>query len=92
MQTLTKLAMVTLLASTVVGCAASSYIPPMQTQIDSLTAETAQISATAKRAHELADEAAQRANAAEAAANRAAEAAQGTSTRLDSLFHRAMVK
>ena len=91
MQTLTKLAVVTLLASAVVGCAASSYIPPMQAQIDKIKVETAQISTTSKQAHDLADEAVQRSKAAEAAANRAAEAAQGTSTRLDSLFKRHML-
>ncbi len=92
MKTLLKLSMVALIASTVVGCAASSYIPPMQAQLDVLKTATEQVSKDAKQAHDLADEAAQRANAAEAAANRAAEAAQGTSNRLDTIFKHHMMK
>ena len=73
-----KLSMVALVASLVVGCASTSDVENLQSQIDGLKTSVAQASADAA--------------AAESAANRAAQYAQDTNSKLDSMFKKSMMK
>lgn len=92
MKTLSKLFAVVALSVIVVGCASTGDVEKLQSQIDVLKTSVSTVETTAKQAQESASDAAQRAAAASAAANRAAQYSQETSSHLDSLFHRAMVK
>jgi len=68
-----------------VGCASTSDIENLQSQIDGLKTSVAQASADAASASS-------QAAAAEAAANRAAQYAQDTNSKLDSMFKKSMMK
>jgi murein lipoprotein len=92
MKRVVKLSMIALAVSTVVGCASSSDIDNLQSQIDTLKTSVAQASSDAASAQSAANDAASRAAAAESAANRAAQYAQETSAKLDSMFTKAMRK
>ncbi len=85
MKKVMKLSMVALVASLVVGCASTSDIENLQSQVDGLKTSVAQASADAASA-------ASQAAAAEAAANRAAQYAQDTNSKLDSMFKKSMMK
>ena len=92
MKKVVKLSMVALVAGLVVGCASTSDIDNLQSQIDGLKTSVAQASSDAASAQSAANDAASRAAAAEAAANRAAQYAQDTSSKLDSMFRKSMMK
>jgi outer membrane murein-binding lipoprotein Lpp len=92
MKKVVKLSMVAFAVSLLVGCASSSDIDNLQSQIDGLKTSVAQASSDAASANSAASDAASRAAAAESAANRAAEAAALTNTKLDDLFHKRMIK
>jgi len=92
MKKVIKLSIVALIAGLVVGCASTSDIDNLQSQIDSLKTSVAQASSDAASAQSAANDAASRAAAAEAAANRAAQYAQDTNSKLDSMFKKSMMK
>ena len=92
MKKVVKLSMVALVAGLVVGCASTSDIDNLQSQIDGLKTSGAQASSDAASAQSAANDAASRAAAAEAAANRAAQYAQDTNSKLDSMFKKSMMK
>jgi murein lipoprotein len=92
MKKVVKLSMVALVAGLVVGCASTSDIDNLQSQIDGLKTSVAQASSDAASAQSAANDAASRAAAAEAAANRAAQYAQDTNSKLDSMFKKSMMK
>ncbi len=92
MKKLVKLSMVALVASLVVGCAGTSDIENLQSQIDGLKTSVAQASSDAASAQSAANDAASRAAAAESAANRAAQYAQDTNSKLDNMFKKSMMK
>jgi len=92
MKKVVKLSIVALVAGLIVGCASTSDIDNLQSQIDGLKTSVAQASSDAASAQSAANDAASRAAAAEAAANRAAQYAQDTSAKLDSMFKKTMMK
>ena len=92
MKKMVKLSMLVLVASLVVGCASTSDIENLQSQIDGLKSSVASASSDAQSALSAANDAAAKAAAAEAAANRAAQYAQDTNSKLDNLFKKSMLK
>ena len=92
MKKVIKLSMIALIASLVVGCASTSDIENLQSQIDGLKGSVAQASADAASAKNAADSASSQAAGAESAANRAAQYAQDTNSKLDSMFKKSMMK
>ncbi|MDO9163206.1 MAG: Lpp/OprI family alanine-zipper lipoprotein [Methylococcaceae bacterium] len=92
MKKVIKLSMVALVASLVVGCASTSDIENLQSQIDGLKTSVAQASADAQNAQSAAADASAKAAAAESAANRAAQYAQDTNSKLDNLFKKSQLK
>jgi len=80
-----KLSMIAMVATLVVGCASTSDIENLQSQIDGLKTSVASASSDAHSALAAA-------TAAEAAANRAAQFAQDTNSKLDNLFKKSMLK
>jgi len=80
-----KLSMIAMVATLVVGCASTSDIENLQSQIDGLKTSVASASSDAHSALAAA-------TAAEAAANRAAQYAQDTNSKLDNLFKKSMLK
>jgi outer membrane murein-binding lipoprotein Lpp len=87
-----KLSMIAMVATLVVGCASTSDIENLQSQIDGLKTSVASASSDAQSALAAANDAASKAAAAEAAANRAAQYAQDTNSKLDNLFKKSMLK
>lgn len=92
MKRVIKLSMIALAVSFVVGCASTSDIENLQSQIDGLKTSVAQASSDAASAQSAANDAASRAAAAESAANRAAQSAQETNMKLDEMFKHTMRK
>lgn len=84
--------MIALVSAMAVGCASTSDIDNLQSQIDGLKTSVAQASSDAASAQSAAAEAASKAAAAEAAANRAAQYAQDTNSKLDEYFKKTMRK
>ncbi len=87
-----KLATVMIVAGLATGCASTSDIDNLQSQIDELKTQISSASSDAASAKSSAAEAAARAAAAEAAANRAAQYAQETNSKLDRMFKKSMMK
>jgi len=87
-----KISAIVLTAGLATGCASTSDIENLQTQIDVLTAQISTASADSAKAQAAAAEAAAKAAAAEAAANRAAQYAQDTNSKLDRMFKKSMMK
>ena len=83
---------ITLIAGLATGCASTSDIEYLQTQIDGLNTKISTASSNAAKAQAAATEAATKAAAAEAAANRAAQYAQDTNSKLDRMFKKSMMK
>jgi len=87
-----KISAIVLTAGLATGCASTSDIENLQTQIDGLTAQISTASADSAKAQAAAAEAAAKAAAAEAAANRAAQYSQDTNSKLDRMFKKSMMK
>ncbi|MDD5411318.1 MAG: Lpp/OprI family alanine-zipper lipoprotein [Methylobacter sp.] len=85
MKKVIKLAMAALAVSLVVGCATTSDVENLQSQVNGLDTSVKQASADAASAKTQAE-------AAEASANRAAELSQDTNEKLDKRFKRSMMK
>jgi outer membrane murein-binding lipoprotein Lpp len=85
MKKVIKLAMAALAVSLFVGCATTSDVENLQSQVDGLDTSVKQASADAASAKTQAE-------AAEASANRAAELSQDTNEKLDKRFKRSMMK
>ncbi|MGZ5049470.1 MAG: Lpp/OprI family alanine-zipper lipoprotein [Methylobacter sp.] len=92
MKKVMKLSLVAVVALLAVGCASTSDVENLQSQIDGLKSSVAQATADAASAKSAADAASAQAAAAEAAANRAAQYAQDTNSKLDSMFKKSMMK
>lgn len=92
MKKIAKLSMVALTAGLAVGCASTSDIENLQSQIDDLNSKVSTASADAASAQTAAADAAAKAAAAEAAANRAASYAQDANSKLDRMFKKSMMK
>ncbi len=92
MKKVIKLSMIAMVATLVVGCASTSDIENLQSQIDGLKTSVASASSDAQSALAAANDAASKAAAAESAANRAAQYAQDTNSKLDNLFKKSMLK
>jgi murein lipoprotein len=92
MKKVTKLSMIAMAATLVVGCATNSDIDNLQSQIDGLNSKVSQASADAASAQRAAADAAAKAADAESAANRAAQYAQDTNSKLDRMFKKSMMK
>ena len=92
MKKVIKLSMIATIATLVVGCASTSDIANLQSQIDGLKTSVASASSDAQSALSAANDAAAKAAAAESAANRAAQYAQDTNSKLDNLFKKSMLK
>jgi murein lipoprotein len=85
MKSFIKVSMIALAASLMVGCATSSDVESIQTQIDGLKTSVAQASSDAASANAAASDA-------KAAAERAAQYAQDTNSKLDRIHHGRMIK
>ncbi|MGJ0492298.1 MULTISPECIES: Lpp/OprI family alanine-zipper lipoprotein [Methylobacter] len=92
MKKVIKLSMIAMAATLVVGCASTSDIDNLQSQIDGLNSKVSQASADAASAQRAAADAAAKAADAEQAANRAAQYAQDTNSKLDRMFKKSMMK
>ena len=92
MKKVIKLSMIATIATLVVGCASTSDIENLQSQVDGLKTSVASAASDAQSALAAANDAAAKAAAAEAAANRAAQYAQDTNSKLDNLFKKSMLK
>ncbi len=87
-----KISAVILAAGLATGCASTSDIENLQTQIDSMQTDVQTASSEAAKANAAVSEAVAKASAAEAAANRAAQYAQDTNSKLDRMFKKSMMK
>ncbi len=92
MEKVIKLLMFSLSVSLVTGCATTSEIEKLQSQVDGLNASVRQASVDAVNAQGTAAEAAVKAEAAEAAANRAAKNSQDANRKLNKKFKRSLDK
>jgi hypothetical protein len=92
MKKVIKLSMIALAVSLVAGCATTSDVENLQSQVNGLDTSVKQASADAASAQTTAADAAAKAQAAEAAANRAAELSQEANKKLDKKFKRSMMK
>ncbi|MDD1614114.1 MAG: Lpp/OprI family alanine-zipper lipoprotein [Methylococcaceae bacterium] len=92
MKKVIKLSMIALAVSLVVGCATTSDVENLQSQVNGLDTSVKQASADAASAQTTAADAAAKAQAAEAAANRASELSQEANSKLDKKFKRSMMK
>ena len=92
MKKVIKLSMIALAVSLVVGCATTSDVENLQSQVNGLDTSVKQASADAASAQTTAADAAAKAQAAEAAANRASELSQEANSKLDKKFRRSMMK
>ena len=92
MKKVIKLSIIALAASLVVGCASTSDVENLQSQVDGLNTSVAQVSADAASAQTTAADAASRAEAAEDAANRAAQLSEDANSKLNKKFKRSMMK
>ncbi|MDD1614762.1 MAG: Lpp/OprI family alanine-zipper lipoprotein [Methylococcaceae bacterium] len=91
MKKVIKLSMIALAFSLVVGCATTSDVENLQSQVG-LNTSVKQASADAASAQTTAADAAAKAEAAEAAANRAAQLSEDANSKLDRKFKRSMMK
>jgi len=92
MKKITKLSVIVLAASLGAGCASTSDVEDLQSQVNGLDASVKQASSDAANAQSTAADAAAKAGAAEAAANRAAQLSQDANNKLDKRFRRSMRK
>lgn len=92
MKKVMKLSTIALAVSLVAGCASTSDVEDLQSQVNGLDASVKQASADAASAQTTAADAAAKAGAAEASANRAAQLSQDANRKLDKKFKRSMMK
>lgn len=86
------ISMAVLALGLVSGCATTSDVENLQSQVNGLDTSVKQASADAASAKTTAADAAAKAESAEAAANRAAELSQEANSKLDKNFRRSMMK
>ena len=84
--------MIALTVSLVAGCATTSDVENLQSQISGLDTSVKQASTDAASAKSTAADAAAKAEAAEAAANQASQLSQEANDKLDKKFRRSMMK
>ena len=89
---LLKLSVIAFTAFLAVGCASTSDIDNLQSQINAMKTDVAGAKDAASSANAAATDAAARAASAEAAAKRAADTAQEVNTKLDRMFKHSMMK
>jgi outer membrane murein-binding lipoprotein Lpp len=87
-----NMSLILVLFSLLVGCATTSDVENIQTQVTGLDTSIKQVSADAASAKSTAADAAAKSEAAEAAANRAAELSQEANNKLGNHFRRSMMK
>jgi len=87
-----KISAIVVTAGLATGCASTSDIEGLQSQIDGLKTQISSAATDSATAQAAAAEAAAKAAAAEAAANRAAQYAQDTNSKLDRMFKKSMMK
>ncbi|MGZ5052342.1 MAG: Lpp/OprI family alanine-zipper lipoprotein [Methylobacter sp.] len=92
MKNLIKISTIALAVGLASGCATTSDIEDLQSQVNGLDASVKQASSDAASAQATAADAASKAGAAEAAANRAAQLSEATNSKLDRRFRRSMNK
>jgi hypothetical protein len=92
MKKIAKLSVIALAVSLGAGCASTSDIEDLQSQVNGLDSSVKQASADAASAQTTAADAAAKAGAAEAAADRAAQLSQDANRKLDKRFRRSMMK
>jgi len=92
MKKVIKLSMIALVVGLAAGCATTSDVENLQSQVDGLNTSVKQASADAASAQTTAADAAQKAEAAETAANRAAQLSEDANSKLDRKFKRSMMK
>ena len=92
MKKIVKISAVVLAAGLATGCASTSDVDNLQSQIDGLKGQISSAASDAAQAKQSAADAASKAAAAEAAANRAAQYAQDTNSKLDRMFKKSMMK
>ena len=92
MKKVIKLSMIALAFSLVAGCATTSDVENLQSQISGLDTAVKQASADAASARTTAVDAAEKADAAEGAANKATQLSQEANSKLDKKFKRSMRK
>ena len=92
MKKVINLPMIALAVSLVTGCATTSDVENLQSQVDGLNTSAKQASADAANAQSTAADAAAKAKTAEAAANRAAQLSQEANSKLSKEFKRSMMK
>lgn len=78
--------------SMLAGCASTSDVEGIQTQIDSLKVSAAQVATDATNARTTASVAAEKSTAAQIAADRAAQLSLAASAKLDKLFKQSQLK
>lgn len=92
MKKIAKLSVIAWVVSLGAGCASTSDIEDLQSQVNGLDSSVKQASADAASAQTTAADAAAKAGAAEAAADRAAQLSQDANRKLDRRFRRSMMK
>ena len=92
MKKVIKLSMIALAVSLVAGCATTSDVENLQSQVNGLDTSVKQASADAASAQTTAADAAAKADAAKDAANRAAQLSQDANSKMDKKFKRSMMK
>jgi murein lipoprotein len=92
MKKIVKIAAVALVAGLATGCASTSDLEKLQSQVNGLQGQVNTAAADAAQAKQSAADAASKAAAAEVAANRAAQYAQDTNSKLDRMFKKSMMK
>jgi len=92
MKKFAKASALVLFAGLAAGCATTSDIENLQSQIDDLKSQVSKASRDASDALSAANAANSAASEAAAAANRAAQYAQDTNAKLDNMFKKAMMK
>jgi murein lipoprotein len=92
MKKIIALSMLALTVSLAAGCASTSDVENLQSQVDGLNTSVAQASADAANAQTTAAGASAKAQAAEASANRAAQLSQDANSKLSTKFRRSMMK
>ena len=92
MKKVINLPMIALAVSLVTGCATTSDVENLQSQVNGLDTSVKEASANAASAQTTAADAAAKAEAAKAAASEAAQLSEDANTKLNKKFKRSMMK